>query len=214
MKIAKVFLSLAGALFFSLVMVLLLGMIGLAAGTRLFGYGHIYQTEDPSNYGSYVGNFDNKTPDTFIRSFFPESIEDSFSDVQYHYTAKKGDAYAYEAVLEFSVRDRALFHSLKDGWTAGISPADFPYDPSFEAFAISTDLLLNDPCKTLKPTDPAIYSIEYARIGMILVSEESQKFVFVAMGVYDGGGTNTEELSYFFTRFRIDPTKFSLSGTY
>lgn len=33
-----------------------------------------YETTDLANYGSYIGNVNNKTPDELISSFFPEEV--------------------------------------------------------------------------------------------------------------------------------------------
>lgn len=89
MRVFKSLIILVGTIIFSLFLVLLLGIIGLRAMVLLWGYGDVYQTEDPAHYGEYIGNFDDKTPAAFINSFFPETIDTSFSNVQYHYKAKK-----------------------------------------------------------------------------------------------------------------------------
>jgi hypothetical protein len=52
------------------------------------------------------------------------------------------------------------------------------------------------------------YAIHYAEIGKVLFSEEEQRVIFFALGDYDGGGTDTAELGYFFTRFDIDEKEY------
>ena len=65
----------------------------------------VYETNDITDYGIIKGNYDNDSPKKFVSSFFPENIEAYFSDVTYHYKAKKGDTYAYEMYLEFVIQD-------------------------------------------------------------------------------------------------------------
>ena len=69
------------------------------------GYGSIYETNSVNDYLHITGNFINDEPRTFIQSFFPEKIEEYFSEVDYHYKAKRGDGYAYECYLEFVIED-------------------------------------------------------------------------------------------------------------
>lgn len=98
-----------------------------------------------------------------------------------------------------------MFSSLKKKWIDESKCTEFSFDPSFVEFTISEDLHLTYLEDVSLASESSVYSIEYAKVGKILVSEEEQKFLFVAIGVFDGGGTNTEELSYFFKRFSIDP---------
>lgn len=169
----------------------------------LAGYGSVYETSDPFDYGKIIGNFDNDTPEEFIFSFFPDGIEESFENVVYHYKAKKFDAYAYEAYLEFTISDSAQFEAFLNAAVDESKCNTFQYDNSYAEFVISDVFLLEDS----DSADQEHY-ISSAKVGSILFSREKQKFIFVAFGVHDGGGTSATELGYFFDKFNIDPAEF------
>ena len=156
-----------------------------------------YETNDIADYGKIVGNSNNRLAREFVFSIFPEDLDDSFSTIEYHYKAKDLDAYSFEAYLEFSVEDPVAF-------TQSIKPyvndsAPFPYDQSFMEVTIAQELWLHR-----SSSDQNLLYIDYARIGKILYSESEQRVIFFALGVLDGGGTSTSELSYFADRFNID----------
>ena len=158
-------------------------------------------TTDIEDYGKYVGNYDNDSVEAFITSFFPEKIEDDFANVKYSYRAQKGDAYAYEAYLEFQIEDEEEFESyilMKTGGKA----VEFSYDSDFKEYVISDilDLQTEEGEKT--------YNIGGAKIGKILYSEKDHRIIYVAIGVYDGGLAKTSFLCEYFNRFNIDPLKY------
>ena len=155
----------------------------------------IYETNSVADYGNIVGNCDNETPEEFIFSFFPTTILDSFSDVDYHYKAKKLDTYAYEAYLEFVIEDEAVFSEFIKPYVD--DSASFAYDESFMEKSIIHHLCLDHNVETEA-------NIADAEIGKILYSEEEQRIIFFALGLHDGGGTYISELSYFVDRFGID----------
>ena len=72
----------------------------------------VFETNDIADYGIIKGNYDNERPKEFVFSFFPKTIEDYFSDVSYHYKAKKGDTYAYEVYLEFVIQDPQTYNAF------------------------------------------------------------------------------------------------------
>lgn len=158
----------------------------------------VYETNNIADYGAFVGNYDNETPSQQIMSFFPEQCEDYFSNVVYHYKAKKLDTYAYECYLEFTIEDSAQYNSFLAQYVEEEKCTDFLYDTDFQEYTISNTLVLQE------NNDESVYPIESAYLGKILFSNQQQRIVFFALGVYDGGGTNTEELGYFFSRFQID----------
>ena len=159
----------------------------------------IYETNDLADYGKYTGNHDNDAPREFITSFFPETVSDSFTDIQYHYKAKRFDTYAYEAYLEFVIPDSASFNLFLEEYIKKDQCNPFMFDTSFTEYSISNVLQFTD---TNNHSDK--YAISYAEIGKILFSIDEQRIIFVALGVYDGGGTDTSELNIFFSRFHID----------
>lgn len=163
----------------------------------------VYETNDTADYGIIKGNYDNGLPKLFVSSFFPQKIEEYFSDVTYHYKAKKGDTYAYEMYLEFVIQDT-------DKYTAFLSAAiedkvcePFYFDSDYQACYVADYLTLHPSSDENRPL-----CIENAKIGLLLFSEVEQRCIYVALGVYDGGGVNVEELGFFFNRFGIEPLEY------
>ena len=78
--------------------VLFLCILGFGQKTR------IYETTSIEDYGRYIGNYDNDTPHSFITSFFPAEIDDSFSDVEYSYKAKNWIHIPMKRILNFQFR--------------------------------------------------------------------------------------------------------------
>lgn len=175
-------------------------------GTFLFGIvwplpdDGIYETTDIAEYGKITGNRDNETPKEFVDSFFPQKIEDYFSDVTYHYTATKNDSHAYECYLEFAIEDPEIFSSFIEANIDKDKTTVFRYDESFREYSITNQFSLE--LRTQKEDDS--YAILYAVVGKILYSEQDQRVVFWALGMWDGGGTTTKQLGTFFSRFDID----------
>ena len=192
----------------TLIVLFLVPVIMLTAS--LMSYGTVYETDRVSEYGKIKGNFDNKIPKDFILSFFPQTIDDSFSDVVYHYKAIKGDAYAYECYLAFVIEDTAAFAAFVDSCVDSDKVEVFRYNEAYMDYTVSNILDMDwtsiDDCNG--------YPIGYAEIGKILYCIEEQRLVFFALGTYDGGGTTTSELGYFFTEFDIDVLDYQLNAYY
>lgn len=167
----------------------------------------ITQTNQIADYGQITGNYNNEAPKEFIFRFFPETIEDSFSDVTYHYFARKFDTYGYEVYLEFTIEDPGEFQEFLADHIPTDDICPFSYDDTFMEYTIS-NVLMSEPWEAY----PGDYSVEYAEIGRILVCEEEQRFIFSAIGVYDGGATRASDLSYFTNRFGIDWPDFQNSA--
>lgn len=187
------------ALYILLSLIAFVLFILLLLGVFIFMLSHseTYETNDIADYGNITGNYDNDTPREFIFSFFPEKLDNSFSDVVYHYKAKKFDAHAYEVFLDVTVDDPIAFTLFVGPYINDSAP--FPYDQSFMEVTIAQELWLHR-----SSSDQNLLYIDYARIGKILYSESEQRVIFFALGVLDGGGTSTSELSYFADRFNID----------
>ncbi len=165
-----------------------------------------YETTDIAQYGIYTGTGHNEYVHDYIHSFFPESIEESFSDVTYSYRANSIDQYAFEAYLEFVIEDPELFaqHIAQIG---DVEWEPFAFDSRYMEYAISDEL---DIFTSAASSDrEIIYAIENAEIGKILYKPVEQRIIYVAIGVFDGGGTNTKDLWVFFDRFDIDPAEIS-----
>ena len=167
--------------------------------------GDIYETDNIEHYGIITGNYDNDTPKEFINSFFPVVIEENFLDVTYHYKAKKGDTYAFEAYLEFTIADASEYAAYVSAYVETGLCNTFAYDESFKEYAISNEFVL------VSSMDSDAENGEYisiAKVGKVLFSDDEQRVIYVAIGMHDGGGATTKELGSFFERFNIDPTEY------
>ena len=166
----------------------------------------VYETNNIADYGIVKGNYDNDSPKRYISSFFPEKIEDYFSDITYHYKAKKLDTYAFEMYLEFEIQDTDKYASFISNISNVIGnevSEPFYFAPAYQAYYISNYLTIFESNDEDRPP-----YIENALIGLVLFSEEEQRIIFLALGMYDGGGANAEELGFFFNRFEIDPLEY------
>lgn len=158
-------------------------------------YGRIYETEELSDYGRIEGNYLNDGPAEFLHSFFPEVLEDSFSDVRYHYKAVKIDQSGCEAWLEFTIEDPVAFEAFLAEYAR--DHAFVPFRDGWMEAPVASELEL------LKTEDGM--NIEYAQMGKLLYRESDRRIIFWALYVYDGGGTGIHDLEQFFTYFGIDP---------
>lgn len=158
---------------------------------------------DVSQYGHYTGTASNAFVREYINSFFPEQIEEYFSDVKYVYKAAGRSNYDFEAYLEFSISDTTMFNryvgeiAVEDSWET------FPFHSDYQVYWIENGL---DVRKSSIPDQGGEndYLIERARIRVILCNTEDQTMIFWALGVYDGGGVGTDFLNTFFDHFEID----------
>lgn len=173
----------------------------------IFSFGHTkqYITTDISDYGKYIGNYDNESVKTFINSFFPDKIEDNFSDIVYSYRAQKNDAYAFEAYLSFTLPNMEQYNIFIESYTKGLAKSMFRYDESYWEYTV-VDEFYPDPPKN----DNKDIHIRYAKIGKILCCPEKQEVIFVAFGVYDGGVAKTDFLCVYFDRFHINPREYAI----
>lgn len=172
------------------------------------GGGDVTETTDVADYGIISGNHDNDYPAKFMFSFFPEEITEDFSNVSYRYTAQKGDTYACEIWLEFDIQDEAKFAEFIDTSVDPEQVTTFSYDPSLSDYTVSNNFILTSP----EDDPPDAIHIEYAEIGKILYSEESQHVICYALLMFDGGYSSTKEFGRFFTRFKIDPIQYEIDA--
>lgn len=162
----------------------------------------ITETNDIRDYGVYSGNYDNDTPTAFISSFFPEKLMTEDVEVLYHYRAKKCDTYGYEAWLEYSFQQAEDFDNYLSDLTEKYEFIPFHYDNSYMEFTV------NDILELAHSKGENTYSIDWAEIGKILYNTDEKRIIYLAIGVIDGGGTYTDDVSTFFTEFNIDPKEF------
>lgn len=168
-----------------------------------------YETTDIADYGNYIGNNDNNFPSEFIGSFFPEKIGENFTDIVYSYRAENADTYGFEAYLEFTINDlEALQHHISK-----IAPLEewqeFRFDSSYYEYVISDVLAIDLWEPGGEHRGLPVYSISQCKIGRILFAPDENRVIYVAMGVFDGGGADTAYLCSFFDRFDIDPMEYA-----
>ena len=180
-------------------------LIFLFQATSPFSY---YETTNIADYGKYRGNNDNKSVREFINSFFPEEISSEFENPKYIYHAKKFDAYAFEAYLEFTISDENTFQQYLKNVTNNASTESFEYDQNFVEYVIADELTISISPSEQKLETPGDYAIQYAKIGKILFNDDTNTVIYIALGVYDGGGVSTSYLCEYFTRFQIDPAQY------
>ena len=171
-------------------------------------YGVVFETNDVSDYGKIIGNFDNESPKEFIFSFFPSELDSSFSDVTYHYWAKKGDAYAYECYLEFTIEDKHTYEQFIEQYVNSEKTQPFAYDNNYIEYSVSNIFDMD----WTSLNDEGGYPISWAWVGKILYCAEQQKICFFALSTYDGGGTDTTELDYFFNKFNVDVMDYQMNA--
>lgn len=169
-----------------------------------------YTTTNITDYGNYIGNYDNERVEVFINSFFPKQIEDYFTEIEYSYRAKKGDTCAFEAYLEFVVEDSMQYEKVLADYTEDIQGNAFSYDSKFTEYVYYDcfDLVGSLEEQTEQDIESGDFGISGAVIGKILCCAEEQRIIFVALGVYDGGMAGTEYLDVYFERFEIDPWEY------
>jgi len=165
---------------------------------------YMYEVTDPSQYGIYSGTGDNEFVREYIGSFFPKYLDESFSEVVYSYRAKSRDTYAFEAYLEFVIKDSDLFAQYIDQ-IGDVEWKQFAFDDQYLEYTLSGKLDLR--ISAASTSEETVYAIEQAKLGRILYDPLEQRIIYVAIGVYDGGGVDTNELNVFFDRFHIDPSK-------
>ena len=171
-----------------------------------YNFNHPLITTDIDDYGNYKGTNDNESVSDYITSFFPEKIEDNFSDITYSYRAQKVDAYAYEAYLEFVIEDTDEYNAFVAEYTEGLTGTIFEYDEAFTDYTIDQQLSIT----VWDDSGKEVYlfsdiTLELVKMGKILCCDDEQRIIFVAMGVWDGGVVNAELLCTYFNRFAINP---------
>lgn len=165
-----------------------------------------------ADYGNYSGTGNDRFVAQYIQSFFPEEIEASFSNVKYSYKAENTDSYGFEAYLEFTIEDKAQFQEYVSAITDDKNWQDFIYASGYKEYCIENVFDL-DMDEEDDPSSIFYRQIIYAKIRKILYSAEEQRIVYVAIGVYDGGGIGTNYFNVFFNRFQIDPAEYEQTAS-
>lgn len=168
-------------------------------------------------YGKIIGNGSDRRAQEMFDEMFPEKIEDYFDEPVYHYIAQYGiDARAFEIALEFTIEDTETFNGFVEKAAAGKNCEVFTYDEAYQCYTITSPWIVLDdkaPCKECG-TKPTHYHINSADIELMLVQPDTQRIIFVGLGVFDGGGVDTYDLCWFFDRFSIDPLVYEAENTW
>lgn len=175
-----------------------------------------YATNDPADYGSYITIYGNtaSVAEKCITQFFPAELSDNFQDISYSYRSSTVDRVAFEAFLEFTIEDNLRFQEYVATVTEGITGEDFYFDQAFREFVIISpepkfyhdSLWLGD--LFTNSDGESYYPINHGWISKILVNDDENRIIYISLGVHDGGGTGTDFLNVFFTRFGIDPKEY------
>ena len=175
-----------------------------------------YVTTDINEYGEFQGTYQDDEVEERVSSFFPDEILPCFKNVDYIYKAEKAVDSGFEAYLEFTIEDPEEYADFVSEYTEGLEAAIFPYDENY------TEYILNDRFYLVYSDDEIVdgvivdsdgekddYAIEYADIRKIVCCPDEQRLIFVAIGVFDGGGTDAEFLCTYFNRFDINPREYA-----
>jgi hypothetical protein len=177
-----------------------------------------YITNDITEYGNYVGVME-KFQDEYIHSFFPDAIYPEFIDPVYSFRSRPVDACGCEVYLEFTMENPTQFEELVRRSTAGMQKGTFYYDNAYQEYVLVDDEA-GCVCDTISLSKNTLigedgntyHRIDYASIAKVLVNPEEQRIIFVSIYVFDGGGTDTQLLNTYFSRFNIDPTEYRSSS--
>ena len=181
---------------------LLLGFRALAS--QMLPYG-LKETTDIAQYGIYTGTPHDDVVSSKITSFFPETIEESFTEVNYSFKTTNLGGYAYEAYLEFVIEDPDLFaeHISKIGDVQWIP---FSVDSGYLEYNLSDEMNLSFE-SALSTDEESVYIFSGTDFRKILYNPDEQRMIYVAIGVL-GSGATTKDFRVFFERFDTHAVEF------
>ena len=181
---------------------LFLGFRALAS--QMLPYG-LKETTDIAQYGIYTGTPHDDVVSSQITSFFPETIEESFTEVNYSFKTTNLGGYAYEAYLEFVIEDPDLFaeHISKIG---DVQWKPFSVDSSYLEYNLSDEMNLSFE-SALSTDEESVYIFTGTDFRKILYNPDEQRMIYVAIGVF-GSGATTKDFRVFFERFDTDAVEF------
>ena len=109
----------------------------------------------------------------------------------------------YRSGKSIVIQDADQYTSFLSSVIGNNTAKPFYFDSYYQAYYISDYFSLIEPSGDYPPY------ISHAEVGLVLFADEEQRIIFVALGMYDGGGANVEELNYFFDRFDIYPQSYA-----
>ena len=175
-----------------------------------------YVTTDINEYGKFQGTHQDDEVEEMVMSFFPSEISQNFEDVEYTYKAERAIASGFEAYLEFTIEDSEKYAEFVDEYTEGIEGVTSPYDEAY------TEYIIEDYFVLVHSDDEVVdgmivdsegreddYSIKFADVRKIICCPDEQRIIFVAIGVFESGGTDAKFLCTYFNRFDINPREYA-----
>jgi hypothetical protein len=175
-----------------------------------------YVTTNINEYGKFQGTHQDDEVEEMVMSFFPSEISQNFEDVKYTYKAERAIASGFEAYLEFTIEDSEKYAEFVDEYTEGIEGVTSPYDEAY------TEYIIEDYFVLLYSDDEVVdgmivdsegreddYSIRFADVRKIICCPDEQRIIFVAIGVFESGGTDAKFLCTYFNRFDINPREYA-----
>lgn len=206
--------------YFFLVFCILLALVFTSQTLRRLHVSCYYRITDIHEYSIFNGCFDQGYVEEQIITFFPKEIESYFENVRYVYTGMAPGRYAFEAFLEFQITDEVQFQEYVAKIAAPKEFTLFHDDPTFSEYVIADVLYLGaaipessfgDDVNLYRPEETRYgeqFNILYADIRKVLVSDNDNRIIYVALGASIDSSTNTVELSTFFKRFHIAPANY------
>lgn len=171
-----------------------------------------YYTNDIADYGNFKDITD-ENADYFIRSFFPDKIENDFQDVVYSYTVVP---YGCEVYLEFTFSTDAKFYDHLDKVAYDKMRQTFYFDTDFYEYICQEEINWNTGRRAkadyiridrddLKNAESEAYTVELAGIRKVLINEAEKRVIYISLFTCDGGTFDTNDLnSYYFSRFNLN----------
>ena len=116
---------------FSIVMIIFYAVIALVSCHYTF-VDNKYEVASVEQYRDYDNSYSGKTAHELLDPYFPEQIEPYFEDVEYIYRSIKHDGEAFESMLEFTIKDEAVFNDYVSQQITGETLQTFPFDSAFQ----------------------------------------------------------------------------------
>ena len=171
-----------------------------------------FVTHDLADYRIITGTCNDSRVQARMDSFFPEQIEEYFTEIQYSYCANIYDNIGCEAYLEFVIEDDVQFQEYVQNTLEQLAEqeeyetAPFRYDNAYQEYVLWDRIHFHSPYTV--DENETYYYIESACILKILINESENRVIYEMLIVYNGGGSSTEQLGRYFERFHIDPMEY------
>ena len=183
---------------FSIVMIIFYAVIALVSCHYTF-VDNKYEVASVEQYRDYDNSYSGKTAHELLDPYFPEQIEPYFDDVEYVYRSIKHDGEAFESMLEFTIKDEAVFNDYVSRQIGDKTLHTFPFDSAFQEYYISSKLDIT----TSSYKDDVWYIYSSADVRLILINHSENRIIFYGLYEWDSSA-ETDYLNVLYTRFGID----------